>query len=124
MMKHLCQPLFDFRRTLAMVSIEPFGFTHLCALSTLLLRDRLVIDRKIHRIRNIAKFVRPLVECLGLLGGAGDSNMRTKRHADETAVACVTLLHGADRSIFVRHDNDSGVGAEMKVPEHVTARKR
>jgi hypothetical protein len=85
--------------------------------------DRVVLHRKIHRIRNEAKFVGSLVQRLGLLDGSRNPDMGMERHKDEAARPSTRLFHCAFSPIFIRHDNDSGVGAKMKVPEHMTGRE-
>jgi hypothetical protein len=50
--------------------------------------------------------------------------MRTKGHADEVAGPFGRFFHRALSPILIRHDNDPGVGAEVKIPEHMTGRER
>src|SRR5580692_538358 len=83
-----------------------------------------MMDREIDRIGDEAKFVGSLMEFLGALDGAGDSNLRSKCYLDETTVAVGRFFHRALGPIFVRNDHDTADGAEMKIPEHVTARER
>jgi hypothetical protein len=82
------------------------------------------MDREIHRIGDEAKIVSSLMDFFGPLDGAGDSNMRSKCHPEETTVAIGRLFQRALGAIFVRNDHDTGYGAEVQIPEHVTARER
>src|SRR5262249_1035807 len=84
---------------------------------------RLDSDREVERIRDETFVVSRLVQSLRQIGigAAGERNMRVQYDLGEASGAAGRFGQNAGRC-FVSAYNDTGIGAQMQVPEHVAGR--
>ncbi len=74
-----------------------------------------MLNRKIYRVCDEAKFVSALMKRLGFRDRSLYYRMRPKCDVDKAATPVGRLSHRAFCLIFVRHDNDAGVGKEVEI---------